>query len=128
MLNADDLAAFQADKLVLETANQVTMTVSVVIQSPTHAQNGAGGHTVTWTNIATVVGRISEVNPDNAEEMRLANSRPGTEKLKITLPRGTSVQTGYRLTSAGRTFEVLGVVGMLTWEVGTKVIVVEHGG
>ena len=69
----------------------------VVLQSPPAADDGAGGQTGGWTNVATV---RAAVEPMRGEEMVLAGADIGVVKYQVTIRR-RAVSAAQRLLWAG---------------------------
>lgn len=84
--------------------------------------DGAGGHALTASTIATVSCRLSP----QTETVRNAELEAGQRLLAkapwiITLPAGTDVTEADRIRSGGREWEVAAVLGARSWEVGLRV-------
>lgn len=79
---------------------------SCAISRPTSASDGRGGHTDTYTTVATVMCRRTGPNISAANEAPAADRMQSSIEWVVSLPAGTSVQPKDRLVISGRTYEV----------------------
>lgn len=109
MISATDLATMQ-------TALSGLRTTSCVIQRKASVSDGMGGQTDTWSNLATVLGRITpviEVEREVIEEQRLEV----LNRWLIYLPAGQDITEKDRITALGVTYEVTSVNAPRTIEI-----------
>ena len=83
---------------------------TVVISRRTVASDGAGGWSETWATAATVAGRLQPKYQISGSENVAAGQIQAVAQWVATLPAGTDLRAGDRVTVAGRTFEVQAVL------------------
>ncbi len=76
----------------------------VALESAAQAPDGMGGHTESWSEIATVFARIE---PVSAESRFGAGQTRETATHRFTLRFRSDLASGMRFTRAGRIFEIL---------------------
>lgn len=119
MLSAADLRAMKA---TLDASLPDTATVYRV----TRTSDGAGGYTDAWTAMGSAVAcRISPVG--RGVELAVANRLEAAAPWGLTLPAATDVTTKDQLRTSARTFEVIAVLAVRSWEISRRVICEETG-
>ena len=78
----------------------------VALESASLAPDGMGGHTESWTEIATVFARIE---PISAESRFGAGQTRETATHRLTLRYRDDVESGMRFTRGNREFEIMTV-------------------
>lgn len=96
-----------------------SMPDSCVIQAPTFVSDGMGGGSVTYSNSGTVDCRVSPggLTP---QEQPIGGMLTVIGDYTITMPATTVVPSKSRITSSGRTFEVLDAKHR-SWEISLRV-------
>jgi SPP1 family predicted phage head-tail adaptor len=79
----------------------------LTIESPQRLSDGAGGATVTWTQLASVWAHIK---PVSARELRSAEQRAEKVTHEIVLRYRTDINSTMRLTGEGRTFNIEAII------------------
>jgi SPP1 family predicted phage head-tail adaptor len=75
------------------------------LEAPVAMQDGAGGYTSSWQEVALVFARIEPAVP----VVRHADQITTRQTHRVTIRYRQDVATGMRLTRAGRVFDVLAV-------------------
>lgn len=115
MISADALSGMRA------TA-ELALPDTCQVQRATKASDGAGGFTEVWATVATVACRLS---PSGGAEKIIAEKLSQVNPVTITVPVGTSVQTGDRIVVRGRIFEFQALTDRGAWGIVRKLICVE---
>lgn len=107
------------------TSMQATLTASLpdtaTVYRLTRTSDGAGGYTETWTAVGSALAcRISPAGTgyENAVGTKLAAVAPWV----ITLPASSDVTARDQVRTATRTFQVLAVLAVRSWEISRRVI------
>lgn len=116
MLSAEELAVIRGDVLELQPD-------TAQVQRRTLAPDGAGGHTESWSTVATVACRVAP-SGQSPQEQVIAERLTATSIWTITLPAETDIQPADRLLVDARTFEVVGVLAR-SEEIARRVVCVE---
>lgn len=116
-LSAADLAGMR-DTLTSSLPDSCTL----ILDTPT--PDGAGGSTTAPVDIATVACRVSPLRlTRSSKEAEIVQAGRVTEESlwTITLEHGTSIDPRYRISNAGREFEVVETLAPRTWELDVRV-------
>ena len=117
MLSTDDLTAMRA---TLDASLPDTCTVYRL----TRTSDGAGGYTEAWNATGSAVAcRISPVS--SGYEREVAGKLAAVAAWVVTLPQGTDVTAQDKVVAGSRTFQVLAVLAVRSWEISRRVIVQE---
>jgi len=79
------------------------LRVELALQEASLTSDGMGGHTETWTTIATVFARIEPVGARSAFG---ADQTIETVTHRITIRRREDIRSGMRFVKYGRIFEI----------------------
>lgn len=114
MLSAADLTA-------MKTTLDASLPDTATVYRLTRTSDGAGGYTEAWNAVGSAVAcRISPGGTGAEREVasRLAAVAPWV----ITLPAATDVTTKDQLRTTSRTFQVLAVLAVRSWEISRRVV------
>lgn len=78
----------------------------LALQRAALASDGMGGHTETWSTVATLFGRIE---PVAARQGHGADQQSQTVTHRIIVPAGEAIAIGMRFLRQGRVFEITNV-------------------
>ncbi len=100
----------------LRTQVQRTMPTSVQVQRLSTVRDSEGDLAPTWTTVATVSGRIGRGDQRSAIEGVSAEQLTSELTWTVTIPAGTDVTSKDRLVAGGVTYQVLGVLAPMSYE------------
>lgn len=78
----------------------------LALEEPVTASDGAGGSTVAWSEVATLLARVE---PARARSTFEADQRQETVTHRVTLRFRDDVRSGMRFAKQGRAFEIVTV-------------------
>jgi len=105
----------------MRTTADLALPDTVVISRRTVASDGAGGWSETWATAATVAGRLMPKYQISGSEGQQAGQIQAVAQWVATLPAGTDLRAGDRVTVAGRTFEVQAVLSAgVAWRISVR--------
>lgn len=96
-----------------------------IVRAGSVTSDGRGGRTSTRSTVATIACRVAMTSPTANEperDGRLLSANQAT----ITVANGTDIRDGDRITSGGRTFEVLGKTGAGAWSTAVRLACMER--
>ena len=117
MLSAADLSG-----VVSTLTASLPDTCTFVVDTLT--SDGAGGHTATPSSPTTVACRVSPLRLTRSSadaELRQVGRIIEQSLWVITLPHGTTVTPLYRITNAGRDFEIVEVLSPRSWDLDVRI-------
>ena len=105
----------------MRTTADLALPDTVVISRRTTASDGAGGWSETWATSATVAGRLMPKYQISGTEGQAAGQIQAAAQWACTLPAGTDLRAGDRVTVAGRTYEVQAVLSAgVAWRISVR--------
>jgi SPP1 family predicted phage head-tail adaptor len=107
----------------LRASLTATLPDTCTIRRNTPVSDGAGGSVDGWATVATVACSIAPTG-NQPQERAIADRIASKVSYTITLPAETNVTAKDKIGSAGRTFEVVGVI-VRSQEMSRRVVVVE---
>lgn len=116
MLTAGKL---QRARFVLER----TLPSQCTIHRDTATEGSLGRPGASPTTVGTVACRINPLSGNEAIEIEQVTT---TQVYQVTLPAESDIGPGDRITSDGRTFQVVGGTGERSWEVSRRVFAEER--
>lgn len=116
MLNACDLAKLAEDVALVQTD-------SITLTRASSASDGLGGRTNTFSTVATYDARVAPVSTQQAEEEVGARLKDGMY-YRVSLPAGTDIRTGDRISYGSLVLSVEAVMSPGTLEIERKVFAI----
>lgn len=117
MISASQLAKMQ------QTATAALPDSGTILRGTSVSTGGLGGST-TFTPSGTVPCRVRPQGMISPSDIGRAGGQALLEYWLITMPAGTDIRDGDRISSLGHTFEAIGS-GVTSWEIDRQVRAVE---
>lgn len=113
-----------AELAALRNVQATTMRDVAIVKRATQTADGMGGFTETWATAYTTVCRIA---PAGSKDVQLLAGRLNEKSAwRITVPQSTDVTEADRIEVGARSFEILQVLDMRTYETARVCLCVER--
>lgn len=116
MLDPCDIAKLAADVATVQT-DTLTLT------RPSNASDGMGGRTQTFSTVSSYGARVTPISTQQAEEEIGAKIKDGMY-FRLSLPAGTDIRTGDRVTYGTLTLSIEAVMAPGTLEIERRAVAV----
>lgn len=109
----------ETDLAILRAAQEAAMPDTCTVQRLTLEDDGYGGQTEEWDDVASYACRLAPVA--DPKELLLAGQTVQVADWMATLPHNADVRAADRITIGTRVLEVVGVVQGSSWQTALRV-------